>query len=232
LLPVRRTVAALFIGALVVLSAAPAVAQQTTAQGTSIGQGLVVQGATISGPCKAPVHELNSVQAAAFVQTFLGNVIFRPELENPPASLPVCRVSIRYTQDTLKLKPMQVDFATDGKKAWVAFPPQSLWAGVFVSKHVWALALPSAPAAFAGKGVLQPVTTPAPSDAPTARPGTPATRAHHSSSSGPWIAAAVLAGLVLLGAVTYLLLRRNRDTRPQTIDPTNRAPEREPVRHR
>src|SRR5205807_1500065 len=114
---------------------------------------------TITGPCiRVSKRELNSPQAAAFVQSWLGNSIFgHPTVQDPPAALPVCRVSVRYTVADRRLAPMQVDYASDGKTAWVALPPQNLWPGAFVTVHRWTVALPSAVAAFAGKGTPQPV---------------------------------------------------------------------------
>jgi hypothetical protein len=215
LLPVRSTISLLFIGIALLLGvvvAAPAFTQEP-APSTDIGNSLTVQGATITGPCIRAKRELNSPQAAAFVQSWLPNAIFgNPTVQDPPSALPVCRVSVRYMAAGKAFPPMQVDYASDGKTAWVALPRQALWPGFFVSSHTWTVALPTAVAAFAGKGKPVPVATgPPPTSTPTTT-GIAAPPREGSSSSdssdAPWIIAALVAGGGLVAATGYVLVRR------------------------
>ncbi|HMC70767.1 MAG TPA: hypothetical protein VKJ07_16535 [Mycobacteriales bacterium] len=192
---------------------APADAQQA-GKGTDIGSQIYVQGATITGPCiRVPKRELSSPQAALFVQSWLGNSIFgHPTVQDPPAALPVCRVSVRYTVADRRLAPMQVDYASDGKTAWVALPPQNLWPGAFVTVHRWTVALPSAVAAFAGKGTPQPVATAAPSTTapPTDGSAAPAP-AKKSSSDGAnalWMVVGLVVVIALVAGTGYVVARR------------------------
>jgi hypothetical protein len=212
-----RRVCALFVVALALgvggAGAAPAGAQDGN-QGTDIGGQIFVQGATITGPCiRAPKRELNSPQAAAFVQSWLPNAIFgNPKVEDPPTTLPVCRVAVRYTVAGQGFAPMKVDYASDGKTAWVALPRQNLWPGVSVTVHRWTVALPQAVAAFAGKGKPVPVATPGPSTSTPATTGSaapaPATGAGSDDSDALWIIAALVVGIGLLAAIGYVLMRR------------------------
>ncbi len=211
---VPRFFAPLLLGsALVVAGMLPAPAgAQESGTGTDIGSGLVVQGVTITGPCVRATRKLDDRQAAAFLQPWLPNAIFgKPVVEDPPAALPVCRVSVRYSAAGQPVKPMQVDYASDGKTAWVALPPQALWPGVFVSVHRWTVALPRAVEAFAGKAEPLPVTT-TPSSTPTSN-GIAAPAGENTSSSddsaAPWIIVAVVVGIgLLLGGIGYAVRRR------------------------
>jgi hypothetical protein len=184
-------------------------------KGFDIGAHISVQGATITGPCiRAPKRELNSSQAAAFVQSWLPNAFFgHPVVQDPPAALPVCRVSVRYTFGGENLPPMKVDYASDGKKAWVALPLQSLWPGVSVTAHRWTVALPWAAAAFAGKAKPVPMAT-VPSSTPTSTPTTdgiaapaPAGKSSSESSAALWIIVALVLAIVLAG-IGYAVVRR------------------------
>jgi hypothetical protein len=192
---------------------APAGAQEGN-QGTDIGGQIFVQGATITGPCiRAPKRELNSPQAAAFVQSWLPNAILgNPTVQDPPTTLPVCRVAVRYTVAGQRLAPMKVDYASDGKTAWVALPRQNLWPGVSVTVHRWTVALPQAVAAFAGKGKPVPVATAPPSTStPTtigiAAPDPPG-KSSSDDSDALWIIVALAVGVGLLAATGYVLMRR------------------------
>ncbi len=215
----RRVVATFCLGAVALLVAVGAVAPfagaQNTATETDIGSGLRIQGATITGPCNPPKRELNSPQAAAFLQSWLPNAIFgKPTVQDPPSALPVCRVSVRYRVVDKQFPPMQVDYASDGKTAWVAMPRQDLWPGVFVSVHRWTVALPRAVAAFAGKVKPIPVATGPDVTAPsTSTPATkgladPPTGKSSSDGSGAlWIIVAIVGGIGLLGT-GYVVVRR------------------------
>ncbi len=189
--------------------AAPAGAQEGN-QGTDIGGQIFVQGATITGPCVRAARELNSPQAAAFVQSWLPNAIFgKPTVQDPPAALPVCRVSVRYTVAGQRFAPMKVDYASDGKTAWVALPRQNLWPGVSVTVHRWTVALPSAVAAFAGKGkpVTAPTSTSTPATTGNAAPA-PVGSSGSDDSGALWIIVALVVGIGLLAAVGYAVVRR------------------------
>ena len=203
---------------------APASAQEG-GKGTDIGGQISVQGATITGPCiRAPKRELNSPQAAAFVQSWLPNAIFgKPTVQDPPALLPVCRVAVRYTVAGQRFAPMKVDYASDGKKAWVALPLQSLWPGVSVTAHRWTVALPWAVAAFAGKAKPVPMAT-VPSSTPTSTPTTdgiaapaPAGKSSSDISAALWIIAALVVGIGLVGATIFTVTRRRSVARNALI---------------
>jgi hypothetical protein len=202
--------------ALVVGAGMPApTGAQEGGKSTDIGAELAVQGATITGPCiRAPKRELNSPQAAAFVQSWLPNALFgKPKVEDPPASLPVCRVSVRYTAAGKRQTPMKVDYASDGKTAWTALPPQALWPGVFVDVHRWTVALPRAVAAFAGRAKPVPVATPPTSTTTPATTGnaapTPTGKSGSDDSDLLWIIVALVVGIGLLAAIGYAVVRRH-----------------------
>ena len=191
----------------------PAGAQDDGGAGTDIGSQIFVQGATITGPCVRAKRDLNSPQAAAFVQSWLPNAFFgRPQVQDPPKTLRVCRVSVRYTVAGQRYGPMQVDYASDGKTAWISLPLQNLWPGVSVTVHRWTVALPTAVAAFEGKGTPVPVATAPPQ---TSTPSTngladpaPAGKSSSDGSDAAWIILALVVGVGLLGVTGYVVVRR------------------------
>src|SRR5207237_8987081 len=79
--------------------------------------------------------------------------------EHPPPSLPVSRLSVRYTYGGASENPMVVLYASDGRVAWVGMPRQSLWAGAAVTSERWIRAPDSKKTmqAFAGKLAAIPV---------------------------------------------------------------------------
>ncbi len=131
-------------------------------------------------------------------------------VQDPPVTLPVCRVSVRHTVASQRFGPMKVDYVSDGKTARMALPPQKLWPGVFVSVHRWTVAPLSAIPTFAGRGKAVPVAT-APSTSTPATKGLadpPSTGQSSSDGSGAlWIIVAIVGGIGLLGT-GYVLVRR------------------------
>jgi hypothetical protein len=204
---------------LVSATGAPAATTTTAApnnQGTPIGSGIRILGATITAP-DGSIRKLNSSQAAAFIQAWLPTSIFgKPVKQRPPAGVPIYHISVPYTYlyGSQTTQPMRVLFAEQGQSAWVGMPPQALWPGAYVPTESWLVAPERTTPAFEGK--LEPIKVadaPPPATPPTTAKGADRAAApHKSSSSTPtavWIGLAVLLA-VLAGAGGIFLTSRSR----------------------
>lgn len=212
-------VAALFV----VLAASPPARAAT--DGTDIGNGIVILGANVTCPGSAP-RQLNSTQAAAFVQSWLPSSIFGKVVsEKPPSSVPICNLVIGDRWLSPKAGKLRAYYASDGDKVWVGVPPQTLGAGATVDSERW-IRSPFADrtkSAFAGHGTLVPVAT-APSTTVSSPRKTSAKNAvshDGGSSSRGWLIALLVAALVVLGALVTMISRRRRRT--PTAAATNRG---------
>jgi hypothetical protein len=224
-MPRQRLVSAL-VGTVLALAVvlvgttgAPA-ATTTTAppnQGTPIGSGIRILGATITAPDGA-IRKLDSNQAAAFIQAWLPTSIFgKPVKQRPPAGVPIYHISVPYTYlyGTQKAAPMRVLFAVQGTSAWVGMPPQALWPGAWVATEWWLVAPERTKPAFEGKlQAVKVADAPPPTTPPTTAKGTErAAPAHKSSSSTPtavWIALVVLLAVLAGAGGIFFLTSRSR----------------------
>jgi len=184
--------------------------------GFSIGSSIVILGASVTAP-SGSTRTLNSNHAAAFMQTWLPTSIFgNIANENPPKSLPVSHLSVRYTYAGTSENPMVVYYASDGHTAWVGMPPQSLWFGASVTSERWIRAPDSAKTMAAFEGKLAAIPVPG-SGTSTTTPTAAPDAANHSSggggtSSATW--ALIGAGIVIAAAAVVGALRlRGRSAR-------------------
>jgi len=176
-----------------------------------MGSGLVILGATVTTPSGAP-RSLNSNQAAAFMQSWLPSSIFgKVANENPPKSLPVSRLSVRYTYVGANENPMVVLYASDGRVAWVGMPRQSLWAGAAVTSERWIRA-PESPrtiAAFHGKlaAIPRPDTGPSTTNQSAANNAAKHKSTDGGTSSTTW---ALIGAVVMIAAAAVIGALRMR----------------------
>ncbi len=213
---VRRLVVPMAIGtALFVMLAASPPARAATG-GTDIGNGIVILGAKVACPGSAP-RQLDTTQAAAFVQSWLPSSIFgKVSSEKPPSSLPICHLAIGDRWLSPKAGELRVYYASDGNNVWVGMPPQTIGAGATVDSERW-IRSPFADrtkAAFEGHGTLTPVAT-APSTTVSSPRKTSANDAKSrdgGSFSWGWLIALLVAAIVVVGGVITMVSRRRRSS--------------------
>jgi hypothetical protein len=194
-------------------------ATTTTVEGVGIGDGYFFTGAVITTPGAAS-RTLSAYQAAAFVQSFLGEAIFgQPTFQEPPADLPVSQVDISGNWAG-NVGVLTVYFVTDGSgHAWINFPQNQVPTTAPTTPpppEAWWVPPPHAIDAFNGTGKLEDTlgtyTATSVRTAPTAA-------AAGSSSSGsdsgiPWTWAVIgSVALVLIGA--GIVIRSRRTPAPQ-----------------
>jgi hypothetical protein len=211
----RHRVAATLLLVLVAFGAlAPAApAGAATDTGTEIYPGWKFMGATVTTPGKPPRH-FSSRQTVAFVQSWYIATIMGPETslteERPPTALPVYTVK---ANDIIESQGFTFTsfYVTNGKKAWVGIPKQSIGPGAFVPKEKWWIAPPRAILAFEGKvgpdlSILRGETT-----TTTTTTTTPAATADHGSgSSAGWVVGGIVLAVVLVGAIGQFVRSRRR----------------------
>ena len=211
---VRRLVAPIAVAAavFVVLAASPPARAAT--DGTDIGNGIVILGANVACPGAAP-RQLDTTQAAAFVQSWLPASIFGKVVsEKPPSSVPICHLVIGDRWLSEKAGTLRAYYASEGDNVWVGVPPQTLGPGAVVESERW-IRSPFADrtkAAFEGHGTFVPVAT-----APSTTVSTPrktgandAVAHDGGSSSWGWLIALLVVALVVVGGVITIVSRRRR----------------------
>lgn len=172
-----------------------------TADPAEIAPGVIALSASVTGPGLAGTRAITAVNAAKFMQSWLGYSIYgHPVIATPPTSAPVYRVSIRQRWEGQD-GPLVVLYATQNGHAWVTMPaPQSLgWA--FVTKPSWIKAQDLTITAFNDAvGTL-----------PSSSPSTTARR-HPSSGGGTsaWVWLAAAAAVVVVAGLGLAALRRIR----------------------
>ena len=211
-MPARRLLAIAASFAVIAVSAiVPAgSAGAATDTGTELFPGWKFSGATITSPGKPPRH-LSSSHTVAFVQSWYVATIISATTslveEHPPASLPVFTVK---ANDTVTGEPYTfiAYYVTNGKKAWVGLPKQTIGPGAFVPKEKWWIAPPRATPAFQGK--LEP-DLPAATGTTTSTTSPPAKVAESkSSSNSAAVIIAVVAGVALLGVGAVVVRSRRK----------------------
>jgi hypothetical protein len=129
----------------------------TTPGAVGIGDGLAFLGAVITTPGQPP-REMNAYQAAVFVQSWVSEALFgSPDRTPPPAELPVSRVEVTGDWAAAGTGQITVYYASDGTKAWIAYPEGQLPATAPTTPPPpgnWFVAPSRAIAAFNGEGEL------------------------------------------------------------------------------
>ena len=193
--------------------------------GTDIGNGIIILGANVACPGAAP-RQLDTTQAAAFVQSWLPTSIFGKVVsEKPPSSVPICHLVIGDRWLSEKAGTLRAYYASEGYNVWVGVPPQTLGPGAVVESERW-FRSPFADRtklAFEGHCTFVPVAT-APSTTVSSPRKTGANNAvshDGGSSSRGWLIALLVAALVVLGGVITAMSRKRR--RRPTAAATNRG---------
>jgi hypothetical protein len=201
-----RGLKALAAGCLVLFAViGPANFAGAAAGDTELSPGWFIHDATASCPQK-PTRHLDSNHAAAFIQSwYIATIYGTLTQENPPATLPVCNFKAR---DTINGDPFtfRAFYATNGKKAWVGLPPQTIGPGAIVPAEKWFVATPRATPAFLGK---VPFIKPVPPTTTTTVPATTLDKKGSGSSAG-WVVGGILLAVVLAGAIAQFVRSRRR----------------------
>jgi hypothetical protein len=188
-----------------IVPAVPATAADT---GSDLLPGWTFLGATVTGTCPGsptPRH-MSGRHAMAFVQSWYVATIYGTlTAENPPPSLPKCTFK---ATDRIGSKPYTFTafYATNGKKAWVGLPPQTIGPSAFVPVEKWFIATPRATPGI--QGVLEPArvggtTTTTPTTTTTSQKP-----AHKSSGGGAgWV---IAVGVIVVGIALIVVLGRSR----------------------
>jgi len=211
----RLVVPMAVVATLFVVVAASPPARAATA-GTDIGNGIIIYGANVTCPGSAS-RQLDTTQAAAFLQSWLPTSIFGKVLsEKPPSSVPICHLVIGDRWLSAKAGTMRAYYASDGNNVWVGMPPQTLGPGAVVESERW-IRSPFADrtkAAFEGHGTLVPVATAPSTTVSSPRKTTANNAVSHDggSSSWGWLIALLVAALLVLGAVITIVGRRRRQS--------------------
>ena len=169
----------------------PAVAAGAADAGYEITRGWFILGATATCP-DSPARQLNSKQAAAFIESWYFASIYGTLTEQqPPSSLSKCTFLAR---ERINGGPFQFRafYVSQGKQAWIGLPAQVIGPGAYVPVQKWYVATPRATPAFLGR--LDPLPKPAPTTTTTTT--TPNTVADKKGVRG-------FGGLVFGGSVLF-----------------------------
>jgi cobalamin biosynthesis Mg chelatase CobN len=186
---------------------------------TPIGNGLAFTSAVITSPADPNPRTMNNYQTAVFVQSWLPTALYgKPEIENPPANVPVYRVDITGTwgsQPGLTGK-QTVYYASDGTKAWVSYPQNQ-------DVTMTPTEPPPGPATWfvpphrvidAFNGTAQLVETSGVDNANNPAGQVVKQPDSSGSSSTPWIVYAIVVGaavVIIVGGVMFFRRRRSPD---------------------
>jgi hypothetical protein len=177
--------------------------------GYEIARGWFILGATVT--CThSPARQLNSKQAAAFIESWYFASIYGTLTEQqPPPSLSECTFLAR---DRINGNPFQFRafYVAQGKKAWIGLPRQVIGPGAFVPVDKWYVATPRATPAFLGR--LDPLPSPAPTTTTTTTTPVAAAADKGSGSSVGWIAGGITLAVLLAGAIAVVVRSRRRAT--------------------
>lgn len=186
------------------LTTAWAAGTTTTTSSVEISAGFAFRGAVITGAGTAP-RRLTAYQSAVFMQAWIGDAIFgKPKHEKLPAHVAVYRLDVSGTWGGgSEFTTRAVYYASDGTKAWIAFPsPQITPPTGAPARLDWFVGPPRLIQAFAGTAKLLPTAGTGTSPPNAAAPARPA-RHSGGSTVWPWIVGAGAAVVAVGGGLGW-----------------------------
>jgi hypothetical protein len=188
----------------------------TLAGSVKIDNGWAYTGAVITGSGLTQPRKLNAYQAAVFVQSWLGEAIFgKPQIIDPPKSLPVYKVAVTGTWGSPEKATLPVYYANQGAAVWISFPatiaPSGTTPTTTPPPTKWFVAPARVKQAFEGTAKL--VSTAGTATPTTAPVAAPAAVSHSSSSSTGWIIVLIVVGVLVAGALMIPRVARGRSSK-------------------